>query len=287
MVQPDLATLQEWLLNACTGAGNPGTCRASEVVRGSDRLTADERLTIYALGYRARLRECLKAEFPALHALVGEQVFGLFADGYVAAHPPRSHSMFDLGARFADFLDETRPNPREPPGSLDALPTALARLERARAECRRARGVESDPARPVDPLEVMTTPDMTIRTPPTLRLLRLDFPLLDTLTAADHGDRPSIPDPADTYYAVARTHYRVRVHVVTRWQHTFLHTCATGVALHTAVSATADACALDLPRLWAALVTWLPVAVDAGMASRGAHPMTEPAGPRSRERTSQ
>lgn len=274
MPEPDLAVLQQWLLTACTGAGKDhggglGTLQPSDVVRGSGRLGAAERLDIYARGYRARLRECLKAEFPVLHALCGDQVFGLFADGYVAARPPTSYSMFDLGAGFADFLQETRPRPLGPPGAPDALPAALARLERARAETRRARGVESEPDhRPVDPLAVMTAPDLTIRTPPTLRLLRLDFALLDTLTAADHGVRPPVPAPGDTCYAVARTHYRVRVHVLAPWQHAFLHTCAAGdTPLRTAAATTARACERDLSQILAGLCTWLPLAVDAGLAT--------------------
>jgi hypothetical protein len=265
MPEPDLATLQEWLLATCTRVSQPGDLRVSDVVRSSDRLTADERVDIYARGYRARLRECLQAEFPVLRALIGDQVFGLFSDGYLAAHPPRSYSMFDLGADFAGFLQATRPTPLGPPGSPDALPTALARLERACAESRRAPGVETDPAhQPIDPLVVMTAPDLTIHTPSTLHLLRLDFARLDTLTA----DRPAIPPPGDTCYAVARTHYRVRVHVLTAWQHAFLRTCDTdGSTLHAAAATAARSGEHDLAEVWTALCTWLPAVVDAGMAT--------------------
>ncbi|NUT50655.1 MAG: DUF2063 domain-containing protein [Saccharothrix sp.] len=270
MADPDLAALQEWLLTTCTGGGRSGGVRVAEVVKGSGRLTGEQRVAIYARGYRARLHECLKSEFPVLHALIGEQVFGLFAEGYLTAHPPTSYSLFDLGARFADFLRRTRPDPDEPPGSPNALPTALARLERARSESRRARGVETDPEhRPVDPFTVMTSPELTVRTPPSLRLPHLDFALVDTVDAADRGDRPPVPTPADTHYAVARAHYRVRVHVLAPWQHAFLSTCAAtgGAALHTAADAAARTCARDVSEVWAALVAWLPAAVDAGMAT--------------------
>lgn len=284
MPEPDLAALQRWLLATCTETG--GGCpelRPSDVVKGSERLTAEERLGIYARGYRARLRECLKAEFPVLHALVGDQVFGLFAEGYLAAHPPTSYSLFDLGAGFADFLQDTRPRPLGPPGSPDALPAALARLERARAESRRAPGVESDPAhRPVDQFVVLTSPELTVRTPPSLRLLHLDFALLDTVAAADHGDRPPVPSPADTRYAVARAHYRVRVHVLAPWQHAFLRACATGdVPLRTATATAAHACGRDLAEVRAAVFTWLPAAVDAGLVTGWGRPRRSTAGCRS------
>ncbi|MEJ2856042.1 MULTISPECIES: DNA-binding domain-containing protein [unclassified Saccharothrix] len=265
MREPDLADLQRWLLTACTGGQL--SRRPSEVVRDSGRLTAEDRVAIYARGYRARLRECLKSEFSVLHALVGDQVFALFADAYIAAHPPASYSMADLGAAFADFLHHTRPQPLSPPGSPDALPTALARLDRARSESRRAAGVESDPThRPIDPVLLMTTPDLPLRTPPTLRLLHLDFALLDTVTAADHGHHPPVPTPQDTHYAVTRTNYRVHLHALTPWQHTFLHT-ATNTTLHTATTTTAHAHGLPVPRVLAGLFTWLPWAVEAGMVT--------------------
>lgn len=44
---------------------------------------APARLDIYARGYVLRLLECLRAEFPILLALVGDQVFEMFASSYV------------------------------------------------------------------------------------------------------------------------------------------------------------------------------------------------------------
>jgi Putative DNA-binding domain len=279
MAEPDLPVLQGWMLATCTAAGGVReglrissaryALEASAVVKGSCCLSSEDRLDIYARGYLARLLGCLRAEFPALRALVGDQVFDLFAQAYVWARPPDSYSLLDLGAGFADFLDQTRPQPVGPAGSPDALPAALARLERARLEARHAPGVETDPAHhPIDPVLVMTTPDLAVRTPESLQLLRLDFALAEALAAADRGDRPAVPLPADTHYAVARSRYRVCAHVLASWQHAFLQACGTaGVNLHTAVASTAQTCELDPAEVWAALFTWLPLAVDAGMTT--------------------
>lgn len=280
MAELDLSTLQGWMMTACTSAGGITeglrVCgaryglTACAVVKATSRLSAEDRLDIYARGYLARLLECLKAEYPALHALVGPQVFGLFAQAYVWAHPPRSYSLFDFSAGFPDFLEETRPQPPRPAaGSSDALPAALARLERARQEAQRAPGVETDPThQQIDPLTIMTMPQLRVHTPQSLRLLRLDFALTDTLATADRGDRPAIPPPADTHYAVARNRYHVGIHVLTPWQHAFLQACGTrGVPLHTAVGSAAQTSELAPTDIWAALLTWLPLAVDAGMTT--------------------
>jgi hypothetical protein len=279
MVEPDLSVLQEWILTACTAAGGARKglrvssaregLEASAVVKGSSHLTSEDRLDIYGRGYLARLCGCLRAEFPGLRALVGDQVFDLFVHGYIEACPPKSYSLFNLGAGFPDYLQKTRPRPIGSAGSLDALPSALARLERARLEARHAPGIETDPAHhPIDPLTVMTTPDLTVRTPESLRLLHLNFPLTDALTATDRGNRPAIPPPAETYYVVARTHYQVHVHVLTPWQHAFLRACPIrGIPLHTAIATTAQTTAGDPTEIWTALILWLPLAVDAGMTT--------------------
>ena len=178
--------------------------------------------------------------------------------------------MFDLGAGFADYLEDTRPQPVGPPGSPDAVPAALARLERARLESGRAPGVETDPDHTlVDPVVVMTNPGLTVRTPASLRLLRSEFALADVLAAADRGDPPPVPLASPTDYAVARSHYRVVVHVLPApWQHAFLAACGTaGTSLDRAVAASADATGLSADEVWTSVFAWLPRAVNAGMAT--------------------
>jgi hypothetical protein len=255
------------MLAACTGTAGPGDAAAE--VKATGPLSAEQRLDIYARGYLSRLLECLRAEFPALRALAGDEVFDLFAKGYVWACPPTSPSMFDLGASFARYLEDTRPRPAGPPGSPDAVPAALARLERARLEAMRAAGVETDPEHAVvDPIVIMTNPALTVRTPPSLQLLRLDFALADVLAAADRGDTPPLPLPVETHYAVARSHYRVVTHVLDRWQHAFLVACGTASArLDVAVASAADRSGRTADDVWTSVFTWLPVAVEAGMAT--------------------
>ena len=120
MADVDLGVLQRWMQSAVT---TPGGVREglrvaretyaldiADAVKGSNRLSAPARLEIYARGYVLRLLECLRAEFPILLALVGDQVFEMFASSYVWSRPSRSSSLYALGAGFADFLQSTRPD---------------------------------------------------------------------------------------------------------------------------------------------------------------------------------
>ncbi|MBS0295308.1 MAG: putative DNA-binding domain-containing protein [Proteobacteria bacterium] len=251
MADPGLDELQAWLLAQVSGGTWGAGEAAAEVVVSSNVLSAEERLGIYARSYVARLAECLKAEFPVLLALVGESVFNLFAGAYLSAHKPWSYSLYDLGAGFPAYLDASRPKPDTGPGTLDALPASLARLERAMAEAHRAEGPETSGG--LDAAHLLIDPTIPLRAPETLRLLRLDFDLLPTLAQGHADRRPDPPTPGKHLVAVARNHWRVRVHPLEPWAFDWL----------ARLQQTGEAEAGD-PRL----MTWLPRAAEAGLVVR-------------------
>ena len=276
MAEADLGVLQRWMLSAVTTPG--GVAEGSRIgrerhgldvgdaVRGSNRLSAADRLDIYARGYLMRLLECLRAEFPILRALVGDQVFDMFATSYVWGRPPRSCSLYDLGAGFAGFLEETRPPSGPGSGSIEALPASLAALERARAEVYRARGLEKQPGHHAAEAFTLMISGASMRLPDSVRLLRLEFDFADAIAAASRGDRPDIPRAATTLYAIARSRYRVRTHVLQPWQFELLRACASpGVPLQAASEQAAHATGHKPGQVWADVLVWLPAALEAGM----------------------
>lgn len=240
----ETAAIQEWM-QAAILAGEGG---ARGAIRDDNRMTADARLAIYASGYRQRLLECLEAEYPVLAELVGATVFGLFARGYIAAHPSQSYTLYDFGAGFADYLDAVRPAGDGTPQAVEAVPAALARIERARAEVLRARGVERDTVveRAVDPVVAAMLGLDSYRLPDSVRLLALPFDFAATLAGA--GDARPMPDFRTSFVAVARAHYRVEVHPIEPWQFDWL----------AELPGPADA----------RLVAWLPFAVAKGLVVR-------------------
>lgn len=216
---PELTRLQDWMQDAILAASDRG---ARAHVRGDNRLTAEDRIHIYARGYRQRLVECLESEYPLLRALAGPTAFGLFAQGYIAAQPSRSYTLYDFGAGFADWLNGARP----PGGAQDvgAIPAALARIERTKAEVHRARGIERNaaPAYPgIDPaiaeLLALAEPRRWWR-PDSVRLLALPFDFSEMLATGD----PVPPRSEAMLLAVARAHYRVSCHPLEPWQYDWL-----------------------------------------------------------------
>jgi hypothetical protein len=272
----DLGVLQRWMLSAVT---TPGGVRegvrlardryaldTTDAVKGSNRLSAHERLEIYARGYVLRLLECLRAEFPILLALVGDQVFEMFASSYVWTKPSQSPSLYDLGAGFAAFLEATRPASQ--PGSLEALPANLAALERARAEAFRARGLENDQAHHAADVFTLMLSGASLRLPPSVRLLSLAFDFSDAIAAVQRGETPEVPQAKPTCYAVARSRYRVSIHVLQPWQFAFLGACGTkGLPLQAACDAVRQTTGQEAAEIQADLLLWLPAALDAGMVT--------------------
>ena len=272
-----LAELQGWLQARVTAglwdlpedpAAGP---LAAEVVVGSGPLAPRARLAIYAKSYVLRLAECLRAEFPVLAAMVGNEVFNLFAGAYLGARPSRSPTLYDLGAGFADYLAATRP-----PGADDALatlPADLARLERAIAESGRAAGLERDPpAPPLDATMLLIQPAARLRVPGTVRLLRLGFDFAEALAAHRAGTRPSPPPAQPTLAAVARRRYAVGVHVLEPWAFAWLEAlAASGGDVHAATRTAAQACGREPGELLASLLLWLPGATEAGLVGPDPH----------------
>jgi len=92
-------------------------------------LTPVERFAIYRNAYGARLTDALKANYPKLHLVLGDEVFRQAAAGYIAAHPSTTRSIRWFGAQLPDHLARTAPFSAQP-----AL-AELARFEWALSEC--------------------------------------------------------------------------------------------------------------------------------------------------------
>ncbi|MES2441241.1 MAG: DNA-binding domain-containing protein [Pseudomonadota bacterium] len=247
---PGTAALQEWM-QAAILAGE-GDARTRDEIRDGNRLTAEARLAIYASGYRQRLLECLEAEYPILAALVGPTAFALFARGYIAAHPSQSYTLYDFGAGFADYLEAARPEGDGTPQTVEAIPAALARIERAKAEMLRARGIEQAQAPAagggLDPvLAAMLGLVGAHALPDSVRLLALPFDFTATLAAAEQGEAPVLPAFTPSLVAVARVHYRLAVHAIEAWQYDWL-------------------AGLPAPSADPRIAGWLPFAVGQGLA---------------------
>lgn len=254
---PELAEIQAVLHEAVTAPAADSWARAGALLASSP-LSAPRRLSLYARGYRARLLDSLRREFPALRALLGAAVFDLFAEGYIEACPPNAPSLHELGARFPAWLEATQPADA---GEGAALPIQLARLERAWSGAMRAPGPEGLKPPPGD---LLLHPGGRLKLPQTTVLLRLDFDFAPLLAAIAAGDKPPTPDARPTLVAIARHDYRVRLHVPGPDRFAWLEALGhDGAPAQTAAVQTARG--QEPGSLLADLTLWLPMAIQAGL----------------------
>lgn len=79
-----------------------------EIAEGG-KISPQKRLAIYAHAYGARLRDVLRADFPALCRLMGEEDFTVMCDAYIKAHPSVHPSLRFFGQHMEVFLKNTQP----------------------------------------------------------------------------------------------------------------------------------------------------------------------------------
>jgi len=82
-------------------------------------------LAIYQHAYRARLREALADNHPALAQALGDEGFAALATAYLEAHPPTEPSIRWYGHRLAAFMDEWAELPHPALADLARLDWAL------------------------------------------------------------------------------------------------------------------------------------------------------------------
>lgn len=73
-------------------------------IRGDSRLSAAERLDIYAGMYFYRIRDSLKEDFPAILRLLGETGFHNLITEYLFKHPSSHYSLRYAGSKLPTFL---------------------------------------------------------------------------------------------------------------------------------------------------------------------------------------
>jgi len=116
-----LRDLQQAFLGHLLGEGSP--------IVGAIESTADAsvaaRLSIYATGYRLRLKEALETDYPRLHAYLGDTLFDRLADAYIDRYRSHGTSLRGYSRHMGELLGEL------PPFSDLPVLGEIERIERA------------------------------------------------------------------------------------------------------------------------------------------------------------
>jgi len=183
-------------------------------------------LRVYRNGYLRTCTEALRASYPSIERLLGEECFRMLALHYVDAHPPRAASLAAYGETFPRFLEEAHDLHR-----LDYLAT-LATLDRARSEVYFAEDAEAP--QPHALAAMAANPDAVIalrcRLAPSVRLLSLAFAVLGAWAELRRGQLPQPLEvgPASEHVLLWRSDGDVSYRPLTAPEHAFIERIASG-----------------------------------------------------------
>ncbi len=155
---------------------------------GPDGEPTAKRFGVYRNNVIVGLIDALKANFPAVCRIVGEEYFRAMARAYVVLEPPSSPVLLDYGAGFPNFIAGF-----EPAASLPYLPD-VARLERAWTESYHAPDALALAAEDLVELANDCAPTARFTLHPSLRVVISQFPAL-TIWRMNVGD--GVPRPVD------------------------------------------------------------------------------------------
>jgi hypothetical protein len=156
-------------------------------VTGSATLTPAEQVDIYRRQFWLRHRDALVEDYPGLRHILGDDAFDDFVRGYLAAYPPRTPSLRDLGADTARFA-ETYPFPAHRELALDMIRYELAWVDVFDG---------ADPP-PLDPAVIARVPAEAwavarVRLSPCVARLSLRHPVHRLRYAVLAGEDPALP----------------------------------------------------------------------------------------------
>jgi hypothetical protein len=100
-----LAQRQAWLLAAITAEVAPARLTS---VLARTAVAPSIGLEVYRHAYRARLRECVADDFPAVEQILGSDSFAALADRYIAELPPQASTLNAYSKAFPTWLRQQR-----------------------------------------------------------------------------------------------------------------------------------------------------------------------------------
>lgn len=230
------------------------------LIRPSRKLSARQHLEIYQRSYLARLRDCMATQFRALAYALGADLFQMFADQYLQQYPSTSHTLADLGARFPQFLAETRPDSAtdEP----DPWPEFIIELARFEYELSVLFDTVADESVCATKQEA---DEGGVGLNPLSRLFRHRYPVVAYYRQFTGGQQPELPLQGISYAAVVRHEFRLGLIELQPIQYHLLNRLAAGDSFPIARQRTIDQHQLDPSRFDRAWSQWQARWLKAGL----------------------
>ena len=203
------------------------------LIAGGPPLGARQRLEIYSNGYFRRLLDCLKEDYPATLAVIGEHAFRTLVVAYLAAHPSDSPSVFGVGRFLPDFIL------RHPVVSDRPFLGDLARLERTLIEVFHAADAPPLTATELQRIPAEAWATLRLSQHPAVAMLECEWPVDDLLEPASRERKSAPPERRPTTILIWRQNDEVYRRRVDRSERTALAMVRQGATFGAACEAVA------------------------------------------------
>src|SRR5713101_1241649 len=166
---------------------DPAPEEGEGLVRGNQRLSAIERVNIYANAYFYRLLDCLCEEFPATFAVLGSDNFAALVRDYLLACPPTEPSIFYAGRHLSGFLRD------HPLTQRWTFIIELVRLERTIVDVFQAADASTLSDEAMRAIPSQQWPELRLLTHPAVEIVHNEWRVTDVLSAVESGRQWSEP----------------------------------------------------------------------------------------------
>lgn len=231
-----------------------------KIINPSSRLSASARLAIYQSGYLARLRHCMAEQFTALSYALGTDLFRAFADQYLQVYPSQSYTLADLGNRFIDFLQETRPDKDVAPEEREDWPDFMIEL----VHFELAVNSIFDRETAAEKIATIQTAEEALVLNPCLTLFAFQFPTLKYYQAFKNEEHPTLPFSAPSFAALNRHQFKMGAFHLKKAQYYFLQCLQTGKSIPLAQQMVAETFQIPAKNALLLWQQWKEVWLDAG-----------------------
>ncbi len=145
-----------------------------------------KRFNVYRNNVVVSLTESLKAGFPVVAELVGDDFFGAMARVYIDQHLPKSPVLIHYGNKFSDFISKFEPAQKLP------FLKDIARVEQAWTDAYNAKDETSISIDAIGQYEEHAIPNLEFVLHPSLSLIKSDFPALSIWNAHQQDNKEEL-----------------------------------------------------------------------------------------------
>ncbi len=221
------------------------------IVLPSKQQSPLDRMSVYASIYFLRLQEIMDDEYPTLRYLLGEEQFGRTVKDYLTRYPSTHYNLNRLSQRLPHFLlKEAGDIPHR------EFAASVATVERAMEDVFDERLVQRISIETIFAVAEELWGDLRLQLTPALRLLTLDYPVNNYMTAVKEKRQADVPSASKTHVLVYRCDYTVWRLDLDPLRFTLLSQLLAGEPLEAALAACAAQPDANAEQLQSSLGDW-------------------------------